>query len=60
MVYDVMMPRGMDGAVQLTEMEVELALLAVTLRGAEGAVRGECLGECMCTYIEYYCIVLHW
>ena len=40
MVYDVMMPRGMDGGLQLTEMEVELALLAATLRGAEGAVKG--------------------
>lgn len=42
MVYDIMVPRGMDGAVQSTVMEVELALLAITLRGADGAVRDEC------------------
>ena len=37
-MYDVIVPRGVAGALHSMMMEVELEFLAATLRGAEGTV----------------------
>ena len=38
MVYDMIIPLGMAGALQLTMIDVELVLAAITSSGADGAV----------------------
>ena len=38
MVYDMIIPLGMAGGLQLTMIDVELVLAAITSSGADGAV----------------------